>query len=79
MFAEVVRAFVFLVSGLIMYWDTAKWSLIDVTEMYTTCRQLNCFTPILEQSEYHSCARKKLRFICLNYTIKSVSAIMCKC
>jgi len=61
MFAEVVRAMDFLVSeGLIMYWGTAKWSPIDVTEMYTACRQLNCSTPILEQSEYHMLCREKV-------------------
>jgi len=60
-FAEVVRAMDFLVSeGLIMYWGTAKWSPIDVTEMYTACRQLNCSTPILEQSEYHMLCREKV-------------------
>lgn len=59
--AEVVRAMDFLVSeGLIMYWGTAKWSPIDVTEMYTACRQLNCSTPILEQSEYHMLCREKV-------------------
>ncbi|XP_025194115.1 voltage-gated potassium channel subunit beta-2 [Melanaphis sacchari] len=58
---EVVRAMDFLVSeGLIMYWGTAKWSPIDVTEMYTACRQLNCSTPILEQSEYHMLCREKV-------------------
>jgi len=59
--AEVVRAMDFLVSeGLIMYWGTSKWSPIDVTEMYTACRQLNCATPILEQSEYHMLCREKV-------------------
>lgn len=59
--AEVVRAMDFLVSeGLIMYWGTAKWSPIDITEMYTACRQLNCSTPILEQSEYHMLSREKV-------------------
>lgn len=43
-----------------MYWGTAKWSPIDVTEMYTACRQLNCSTPILEQSEYHMLCREKV-------------------
>ncbi|XP_050433950.1 voltage-gated potassium channel subunit beta-2 isoform X2 [Adelges cooleyi] len=58
---EVVRAIDFLVSeGLIMYWGTARWSPIDVTEMYTACRQLNCPTPILEQSEYHMLCREKV-------------------
>ncbi|XP_050520207.1 voltage-gated potassium channel subunit beta-2 isoform X2 [Daktulosphaira vitifoliae] len=58
---EVVRAMDFLVSeGLIMYWGTARWSPIDITEMYTACRQLNCATPILEQAEYHMLCREKV-------------------
>ncbi|XP_039280937.1 voltage-gated potassium channel subunit beta-2 isoform X2 [Nilaparvata lugens] len=57
---EVVRAMNHVISqGWVMYWGTAKWTPVEVMEAYTNCRQFNCITPILEQTEYHMFCREK--------------------
>lgn len=45
--------------GWAMYWGTARWSPVEVMEAYTNCRQFNCVTPIVEQTEYHMFCREK--------------------
>lgn len=45
--------------GWAMYWGTARWSQVEIMEAYTNCRQFNCITPIVEQSEYHMFCRDK--------------------
>lgn len=45
--------------GWAMYWGTARWSPVEVMEAYTNCRQFNCVTPIVEQTEYHMFCRDK--------------------
>lgn len=45
--------------GWAMYWGTARWSQVEIMEAYTNCRQFNCITPIVEQSEYHMFCREK--------------------
>lgn len=42
-----------------MYWGTARWTQVEIMEAYTNCRQFNCITPIVEQSEYHMFCREK--------------------
>lgn len=42
-----------------MYWGTARWSPVEIMEAYTNCRQFNCVTPIVEQTEYHMFCRDK--------------------
>ncbi|KAB7496678.1 Voltage-gated potassium channel subunit beta-2 [Armadillidium nasatum] len=42
-----------------MYWGTSKWSAVEIMEAWTNCRQFNCITPIVEQSEYHMFCRGK--------------------
>ncbi|KAJ3655547.1 hypothetical protein Zmor_014672 [Zophobas morio] len=57
---EVVRAMHYVISqGWVMYWGTARWSPVEVMEAYTNCRQFNCVTPIVEQTEYHMFCREK--------------------
>ncbi|KRT82318.1 hypothetical protein AMK59_4799, partial [Oryctes borbonicus] len=57
---EIVRAMHYVISqGWAMYWGTARWSPVEVMEAYTNCRQFNCVTPIVEQSEYHMFCREK--------------------
>jgi potassium voltage-gated channel Shaker-related subfamily A beta protein 2 len=57
---EVVRAMHYVISqGWAMYWGTARWSPVEVMEAYTNCRQFNCVTPIVEQTEYHMFCREK--------------------
>lgn len=57
---EVVRAMHHVIGqGWVMYWGTAKWTPVEVMEAYTNCRQFNCITPIIEQSEYHMFCREK--------------------
>lgn len=59
-FSEVVRAMNHVIGqGWVMYWGTAKWTPVEVMEAYTNCRQFNCITPILEQTEYHMFCREK--------------------
>lgn len=45
--------------GWAMYWGTARWSPVEIMEAYTNCRQFNCVTPIVEQTEYHMFCREK--------------------
>ena len=45
--------------GWVMYWGTSKWSHTEIQEAYANCRQFNCFTPIVEQAEYHLFYRDK--------------------
>lgn len=45
--------------GWVMYWGTARWSPVEIMEAYTNCRQFNCVTPIVEQTEYHMFCREK--------------------
>ncbi|XP_018012713.1 voltage-gated potassium channel subunit beta-2 isoform X2 [Hyalella azteca] len=57
---EVVRAMSFCIDqGWVMYWGTARWSPVEIMEAWTNCRQFNCPTPIVEQSEYHMFCRGK--------------------
>ncbi|CAG9813921.1 unnamed protein product [Phaedon cochleariae] len=57
---EVVRAMHYVISqGWSMYWGTARWSAVEIMEAYTNCRQFNCVTPIVEQTEYHMFCREK--------------------
>ncbi|XP_060516522.1 voltage-gated potassium channel subunit beta-2 isoform X2 [Cylas formicarius] len=57
---EVVRAMNYVITqGWAMYWGTARWSPVEIMEAYTNCRQFNCITPIVEQSEYHLFCREK--------------------
>ncbi|XP_023032761.1 voltage-gated potassium channel subunit beta-2 isoform X3 [Drosophila willistoni] len=57
---EVVRAMSYVIQqGWAMYWGTARWSHVEIMEAYTNCRQFNCITPIVEQSEYHMFCREK--------------------
>jgi Aldo/keto reductases, related to diketogulonate reductase len=45
--------------GWIMYWGTSRWSPVEIMEAYSNCRQFNCATPIIEQTEYHMFCRDK--------------------
>ncbi|KAG0730211.1 Voltage-gated potassium channel subunit beta-2 [Chionoecetes opilio] len=57
---EVVRACHYCIEqGLAMYWGTSRWSAVEIMEAWTNCRQFNCITPIVEQSEYHLFCRGK--------------------
>ncbi|KAL1514104.1 hypothetical protein ABEB36_003421 [Hypothenemus hampei] len=57
---EVVRAMNYVITqGWVMYWGTARWSPVEIMEAYTNCRQFNCITPIVEQTEYHLFCREK--------------------
>uniref|UniRef100_A0A1I8QEH2 NADP-dependent oxidoreductase domain-containing protein n=1 Tax=Stomoxys calcitrans TaxID=35570 RepID=A0A1I8QEH2_STOCA len=57
---EIVRAMNYVIQqGWAMYWGTARWSQVEIMEAYTNCRQFNCITPIVEQSEYHMFCREK--------------------
>ncbi|XP_072390484.1 voltage-gated potassium channel subunit beta-2 isoform X1 [Diabrotica undecimpunctata] len=57
---EVVRAMHYAIcQGWVMYWGTARWSPVEIMEAYTNCRQFNCVTPIVEQTEYHMFCREK--------------------
>lgn len=38
---------------------SSKWSTTEIMEAYTNCREFNCVTPILEQSEYHMFCRER--------------------
>lgn len=59
-FSEVVRAMHYVIcQGWVMYWGTARWSPVEIMEAYTNCRQFNCVTPIVEQTEYHMFCREK--------------------
>ncbi|KAJ8952486.1 hypothetical protein NQ318_003281 [Aromia moschata] len=60
LFAEIVRAMHYVIcQGWVMYWGTARWSPVEIMEAYTNCRQFNCVTPIVEQTEYHMFCREK--------------------
>ncbi|XP_047494299.1 voltage-gated potassium channel subunit beta-2-like isoform X4 [Penaeus chinensis] len=57
---EVVRAASHCIDqGWCMYWGTSRWSAVEIMEAWTNCRQFNCITPIVEQSEYHLFCRSK--------------------
>ncbi|XP_023953926.1 voltage-gated potassium channel subunit beta-2 isoform X4 [Bicyclus anynana] len=57
---ELVRAMTFVINqGWVMYWGTARWSPSEIMDAYTNCRQFNCITPIVEQTEYHMFCREK--------------------
>nr|XP_018895782.1 PREDICTED: voltage-gated potassium channel subunit beta-2 isoform X2 [Bemisia tabaci] len=57
---EIVRAMTHVISqGWVMYWGTSRWSPVEIMEAYTNCRQFNCITPIIEQTEYHIFCREK--------------------
>ncbi|XP_032527522.1 voltage-gated potassium channel subunit beta-3 isoform X2 [Danaus plexippus] len=57
---ELVRAMNFVINqGWVMYWGTARWSPSEIMDAYTNCRQFNCVTPIVEQTEYHMFCREK--------------------
>ncbi|XP_066944711.1 voltage-gated potassium channel subunit beta-2 isoform X9 [Macrobrachium rosenbergii] len=57
---EVVRAASHCIEqGWCMYWGTSRWSAVEIMEAWTNCRQFNCITPIVEQSEYHLFCRGK--------------------
>lgn len=38
---------------------SSKWSTSEIMEAYTNCREFNCVTPIIEQSEYHFHCRER--------------------
>lgn len=38
---------------------SSKWSSTEIMEAYTNCREFNCVTPIMEQSEYHMFCRDR--------------------
>lgn len=38
---------------------SSKWSTTEIMEAYTNCREFNCVTPIMEQSEYHMFCRER--------------------
>lgn len=38
---------------------SSKWSTTEIMEAYSNCREFNCVTPILEQSEYHMFCRDR--------------------
>lgn len=38
---------------------TSKWSTTEIMEAYANCREFNCVTPIMEQSEYHMFCRDR--------------------
>lgn len=42
-----------------IYLGTSKWSSTEIMEAYTNCREFNCVTPIMEQSEYHMFCRDR--------------------
>ncbi|CAO1412132.1 unnamed protein product [Diamesa serratosioi] len=51
---EMVRAMNYCVEkGWALYWGTSKWTPTEIMEAYSNCREFNCVTPIVEQSEYH--------------------------
>ncbi|KAJ0183866.1 hypothetical protein K1T71_000289 [Dendrolimus kikuchii] len=57
---ELVRAMTFVINqGWVMYWGTARWTPSEIMDAYTNCRQFNCITPIVEQTEYHMFCREK--------------------
>ncbi|KAK8375169.1 hypothetical protein O3P69_019924 [Scylla paramamosain] len=57
---EVVRACHYCIEqGMAMYWGTSRWTAVEIMEAWTNCRQFNCTTPIVEQSEYHLFCRGK--------------------
>ncbi|XP_039763539.1 voltage-gated potassium channel subunit beta-2 isoform X3 [Pararge aegeria] len=57
---ELVRAMTFVINqGWVMYWGTARWSPSEIMDAYSNCRQFNCITPIVEQTEYHMFCREK--------------------
>ena len=59
-FLEVVRVMTHIIDqGWAMYWGTACWTPREIMEAYTNCRQFNCITPIVEQTEYHMFCREK--------------------
>ncbi|XP_028032939.1 voltage-gated potassium channel subunit beta-2 isoform X1 [Bombyx mandarina] len=57
---ELVRVMNYVINeGWVMYWGTARWSPSEIMDAYTNCRQFNCITPIVEQTEYHMFCREK--------------------
>ncbi|XP_050705975.1 voltage-gated potassium channel subunit beta-2-like isoform X7 [Eriocheir sinensis] len=57
---EVVRACHHVIEqGLAMYWGSSRWTAVEIMEAWTNCRQFNCITPVVEQSEYHLFCRGK--------------------
>uniref|UniRef100_A0A2H1WL41 SFRICE_018028 n=1 Tax=Spodoptera frugiperda TaxID=7108 RepID=A0A2H1WL41_SPOFR len=57
---ELVRAMNFVINqGWVMYWGTARWTPAEIMDAYSNCRQFNCITPIVEQTEYHMFCREK--------------------
>lgn len=38
---------------------SSKWTATEIMEAYTNCREFNCVTPIMEQSEYHMFCRDR--------------------
>ncbi|KAJ2954398.1 hypothetical protein O0L34_g2662 [Tuta absoluta] len=57
---ELVRSMNFVINqGWVMYWGTARWTPTEIMDAYTNCRQFNCITPIVEQTEYHMFCREK--------------------
>ncbi|CRK89358.1 CLUMA_CG003114, isoform A [Clunio marinus] len=57
---EIVRAMNYVIDkGWVMYWGSSKWSTTEIMEAYTNCREFNCVTPIMEQSEYHMFCRER--------------------
>lgn len=50
---KIVASLIVSVSG------SSKWSTTEIMEAYSNCREFNCVTPILEQSEYHMFCRER--------------------
>lgn len=46
-------------SSLFIIVGSSKWSTTEIMEAYTNCREFNCVTPIMEQSEYHMFCRER--------------------
>lgn len=53
------RTYAKLFSDDIVFIGTSKWSTTEIMEAYANCREFNCVTPIMEQSEYHMFCRDR--------------------
>ncbi|XP_047525081.1 voltage-gated potassium channel subunit beta-2-like isoform X1 [Pieris napi] len=57
---ELVRTMNGLINeGFVMYWGTARWTPTEIMDAYSKCRTFNCWTPVVEQTEYHMFCREK--------------------
>ncbi|XP_050360477.1 voltage-gated potassium channel subunit beta-2 isoform X2 [Nymphalis io] len=75
---ELVRAMNFVINqGWVMYWGTARWLPSEIMDAYTNCRQFNCITPIVEQTEYHMFCREKAEIFMPELYHKIGVGVMC--